>query len=152
MRKSPVVGQQNQALTLLVEPPDMKEAPELARHKVKDGRPFPLIGTCAHDPLRFVQEKVRRAGRPRRRFSGDSNIVTGLNNCRKIPNEVAVDRDLSVPDKGLAGSTGTKARGGQIAVQAHDSATSGRRQPVACRRCITLRASSWAVQSRAGLL
>jgi hypothetical protein len=82
-------------------------------HEVKNGCAFSFIGTGANNTLRFVQEDVGWAGRSRRWFSRDTHIVARLHDRRKIPDEMAVDRNLAVSNKSLAGPTGSITRRGQ---------------------------------------
>ncbi len=62
MCQVPVVGDQQQALAVGVEPADVEQAGAVVRHEVRDGRPPPVIRHRREHPDRLVQREVHQAG------------------------------------------------------------------------------------------
>ena len=102
MGKCTIIGEEDQAFALLVEPSNVKEPPEMSWDEVKDGRPSTFVGSRADNPFRFMQEDVSRRGGSQRRFSRDSDVVSRINDRRQVANEMAIDRNLAFSDEDLA--------------------------------------------------
>ena len=102
MGKCTIIGEEDQAFALLVEPSNVKEPPEMSWDEVKDRRPFTFVGSRADNSFRFMQEDVSRRGGSQRRFPRDSDVVSRINDRRQVANEMAVDRNPAFSDEGLA--------------------------------------------------
>ena len=93
MGKCTIVGEEDQAFALLVEPPNVKKPPEMSWDEVQDGRPSTFVGSRADNPFRFVQEDVSRRGGSQRRFP-HPDVVARINDRGQVANEMAVDEIL----------------------------------------------------------
>ncbi len=61
MCQLPVVGDQQQALAVGVEPPDVEQAGCVVGHQVRDGRSAPVVRHRRQHPDRLVQREVNQA-------------------------------------------------------------------------------------------
>ena len=100
-RQPAVIGEQQQAFGVEVEPADADQPRQVLRQRAEDGRPALRVGVRGHQPARLVIEEQPRALAPRQRLAVDRDRVGGRDVERRRGDRRAVDRDAPGRDPGL---------------------------------------------------
>ena len=74
-REPAVIGQQQQAFGVEVEPADADQARQVLRQRAEDGRPALRVGMGGHEAARLVIEEQPRALARRQRLAVDGDAV-----------------------------------------------------------------------------
>jgi len=98
-RQLAIVGQENQAPAVQVQPPDREEAAHAGGDPIDDGLPATVIADAGQDAGRLVQHQVGPfRDRPHERPSDRHLVEGGLDLLAGLGRE-AIDRDLAGRDQ-----------------------------------------------------
>src|SRR6266850_4681844 len=106
-RQPAVIGQQQQAFGVEIEPADADQPRQAFRQIVEHRRPSFGIGMGGHQPARLVKHEQPRALARRQRLAIDRDDIVGGDIERRRIDHAAVDRDTALHDPFL----GVAARG-----------------------------------------
>ena len=108
-RERAVIGEQQQAFGVEIQPADADEAGQVRRQILKDGRPALRVGARGHEAARLVIEEEPRALARRQRFAVDADAVARRHVERGRADDRAVDRDAASGDPVLGLAAGSQA-------------------------------------------
>jgi hypothetical protein len=91
-RQRAVVGEQQKAFSVEIEPPDANQARQIARQILENCRPALRIGVRRHQPARLVIEEQTGTLAVRQRFAVDHNTIRSGDIDRGRSDGGAVDR------------------------------------------------------------
>jgi hypothetical protein len=118
LRQVAVVGQDQQAFRLGIEPADIKEAREFRRQEIENSVARIRIGTRRNKTSRLIEDNVERAFSADK-FAADFDVVVLRGLRAEISANPAVDRDATLSNQLVAMPPRADTGGGEKTVQAH---------------------------------
>ena len=118
LREIAVIGQDEKAFSLRVEPANVEEARELRRQEIENGVARIGIGPRRNEAGRFVQDDIKLAFAPHQ-LASDFDVIAFRRLGAEIGADAPVDRDAPVGDQLVAMPPRTDTGGGEETVQAH---------------------------------
>ena len=118
LREIAVVGQDEKAFGLRVEPADVEEARELGRQEIENRVARIGIGAGGNEAGRFVQDDVELAFAADQ-LASDFDVIALRRLRAEVGADAAVDRDAPVGNQLVAMPPRTDTGGGEETVQAH---------------------------------
>ena len=125
LHQRPIVGEQQQSLTVLVQPSHRKDPDAAVRHQLSGGGAAQLIAEGGHITTGFIEHQVHHRFGKRQRLSVHGDSVRLRIGLIAQPGRSAVDRHPSLRQQRFRRPTGAKAGAGDQFLQPfrHDASS-----------------------------